>query len=141
MEGIMLLANLKIDYVPLVLVKTLFNTVQHKTNIKGYWKDSKGKLYIDNIELRQYKAIDNYAFRIAKDFLFAKGEKCIAYKNYYNELIIAYPNNENTILKNRIAWIENKKPSRKYILELLKNTEGLTIYKLKDNKYLIETYK
>lgn len=137
----MLLENLKIDYNPVVIVSTLFNVVQYETKVKGYWKDTEGKIYIDNIELKNYSAINDYAFRIAKQVLFSNGEKCIFYKNKYNEGVIQYPKGNKTILRKRIAWIENRKPSEKYISALLTFHEGLTVYELEDNKYLLEIYK
>ena len=136
----MLLENEKINYNPLVLCNTLFDIVSYKTNTQGYWID-KDKLYIDNIELKKYFVIDRVFFNIAKKTLFDKGEKCIFYKDINNHAIIEYPNGKYITLKNRIAWIENKKPNQCYIKELLKNNEGLTIYKLSIKKYLIEIYK
>lgn len=137
----LLLCNEKINYKPLVLFNNLFNIVDYKTDIIGYWQDKNGKLYCDNIELKQYSIIEKHYFNNAIKLLFSKGEKCIAYKNYYNELCIEYPNNKTITLKNRIEIIENNKPSNEYIKLLLKNNEGLTIYKIDNGKYLIEIYK
>lgn len=136
----LILENLKIDYIPLVITSTLFNIVKHNTDIKGYWKQG-NKIYIDNIELVTFSAIDDFAFSNAKNILFKSGEKCIAYKNKYNELVIQYPKGNKDILRKRIAWIETRKPTKKYINALLTFHSGLTIYKLKDNTFLIEIYK
>lgn len=136
----MLLENEKINYNPLVLCNTLFNIVSYNTDIQGFWVD-KGKLYIDNIELKKYEAINQGFFYYAKEKLFKQGEKCVFYKNAFNEGVIEYPNYKTIILKNRIAWIENKKPSQEYIKELLKINGGLTVYKIGIRKYLIEIYK
>ena len=136
----MLLENEKINYNPIVLCNTLFNIVSYKTDIQGYWVDN-GKLYIDNIELKSYSVINNIEFLVHIKLLFNKGEKCIFYKDIYNQGVLRFPNGTWQILKNRIAWIKNKKPSQEYIKELLKNNEGLTIYRLAIKKYLIEIYK
>ena len=136
----MLLENMKIDYSPLVLCNTLFNIVQHKTDIQGFWKDNKGKLYIDNVQLKRFFVIDTEYFNIAKRELLKK-ELCIFYKDIYNQGIIEYQGGTRDILKNRIEIIENKKPSKNYILALLENNNGLTIYKIDNGQYLIEIYK
>lgn len=136
-----LLCNEKVNYNPLVLSYALFYPVKHKTDIVGYWKDKDGKLYQDNIELRRYSPIFKDAMNYHKKELFAKGEICIAYKNVYNELIIEYPNNDETFtLKHRTAIIEDNFPSDDYISLLLDNAEGLTIYSVDNGQYLIEIY-
>lgn len=136
----LLLDNYEINYEPLALFYTLFNVVQHNTDIKGYWLDNKGKLYIDNIELITYGSI--FLDRLQHDIkrLFNSGENCIAYKNVYNELLLVNPDNSYSILKNRIAWLEDKKPSKSYIKALLLQHNGLTIYRVDNGKYLLEIY-
>ena len=137
----LLLVNQKINYTPLNLFSTLFNIVSHETDIRGYWQDKKGKLYIDNIELKTYSIIQNLEFRSAKNNLFRNGEDCIFYKNKFNEGVIEYRTKSKIVLRNRIAIIENSKPSKDYIKALLNNHNGLTIYKIDNGKYLIEIYK
>lgn len=136
----MLLENEKINYNPLVLVNRILMPIKHKTDIKGYWLDN-NKIYIDNIIVKSFFAIHTSEFYNQIKILFSQGELAIFYKNIHNEGIIIDKQGKKTILKNRIAYIENKKPSKKYIKALLIQHNGLTIYKLKDNKYLIEIYK
>ncbi len=137
----MLLENMKINYNPLVLFNTLFNIVSYDTKIKGYWIDENGKVYIDNIELQNYPIIRNLEFLNAIKVLFSIGEKCVFYKDVYNQGVLRFPNRKWKVLKNRIAWLENKKPSQKYIKALLNQHSGLTIYNMWEEKYLIEIYK
>ena len=135
------LHNMKIDKIPLVLIKTLFCVVQNETDIKGYWKDSEGKLYIDNIEAKQYGAINEEAFQNMKKLLFASGEEAVFYKDASNYAIIEGKYGSKDILKKRIAWIEEEGPSKEYIEVLLQQENGLTIYKLEEAVYLLEVYK
>lgn len=135
-----LLCNYRINTNPLVLFNTIFNIVEHKTDIRGYWLD-KGKLYIDNIELLQYSII-NYDSLLNKiHLMFADGEQAVFYKDFYNIGNIRYSNGSWEVLKNRIEIIENQNPSNEYIKLLLKNCNGLTIYKIDNGKFLIEIYK
>ena len=76
-----------------------------------------------------------------KQLLFAKGEEAIFYKDYNNNAIIETREGNKTKLVNRIAWIENKKPSKKFIKVLLQNNEGFTVYELEEEVFLIEVYK
>ena len=136
-----LLSNECINDKPLVLCNTLFTVTDKQTDIQGYWLDNKGKVYIDNIIQEKYFAIDTCQFNARIKTLFSNGEKCIFYKDIYNHGILQYPCGKIEVLKNRIAWLENKKPSQEYIKELLNNNNGLTIYRLAIKKYLIEIYK
>lgn len=132
-----LLINEKIDYTPLVLCNTLFNIVQHETDIQGYWQDN-GKLFIDNIETKKYFAIDTLYFNIEIKRLL-KTEICVFYKNVYNEGIIQYKDKIVT-LKNRKEILYNYNPSETEIKKLLKKYSGLTVYKIDNGNYLIEIY-
>ena len=121
--------------------RRLFVPVNYKTGVVGLWKDAGGKVYRDNIQIDNFLSIRVYEFKHSvKMLLHYAGELCVFYKNYYNEGIIQNRKGEKTIFKNRIALIESKL-SAQYIKELLRQHDGLTIYRLKDNKYLIEIYK
>ena len=135
-----LLCNQRINKNPLVLFNTIFNIVQHKTDIRGYWID-KGKVYIDNIELLQYSIIDKESFLRKIHLMFLDGEQAVFYKDFYNIGNVRYSNGSWQVLKNRIEIIKNKNPSSEYIKLLLKNCNGLTIYKIDNGKFLIEIYK
>ena len=135
-----LLCNQRINKNPITLFNTIFNIVQHKTDIRGYWID-KGKVYIDNIELLQYSLIDKESFLRKIHLMFLDGEQAVFYKDFYNIGNVRYSNGSWQVLKNRIEIIENKNPSSEYIKLLLKNCNGLTIYKIDNGKFLIEIYK
>lgn len=135
----MLKENLKIDYNPLVLCYHLFKVVNYQTNVKGYWLDNDGKLFIDNIKIEVFPIIEKCYFNIIKGNMFLQGEKCVFYKNIYNEGVLEYPNGNKTILKNRLEYITPRKPNKKALNKLLKKYRGLTIYNI-DNKYIIEIY-
>lgn len=134
-----LLENMKIDYNPIVLVNTLFNIVKYKTNIRGYWID-KGKLYIDNVKCIEYFAINTLSFLAHKRQLFLSGQKCVFYKDIYNQGVLEYPNGTWEVLKKRKQIIYTCKPCQLDIELLLKKYEGLTIYKIDTGQYLIEIY-
>ena len=114
--------------------------MQYETDIQGYWIN-KNKLYIDNIELLQYSIIYQSEFLSKIHRMFLDGEQAVFYKDIYNIGTIRYSNGTWQVLKNRIELIENKKPGNEYIKLLLKNCQGLTIYKIDNGKYLIEIYK
>ena len=136
---IKLLSLEKVNYKPLVYSQSLFYPVKHKTDIKGFWKNEKGKVHIDNIKIKNFPAIHTDYFKSAIQYLFFKGEKSIFYKNWYNAGVLEDCTGNKIILNYRIAWIE-KRLRASLIKELLKQHNGLTIYKL-DKCYLIEIYK
>jgi len=135
-----LLCNQRINENPLVLFNTIFNVVEHKTDIKGYWLD-KGKLYIDNIELLKFPIIYNDAFLNKIHLMFREGQEAVFYKDFYNIGNVRYKNGTWEVLKTRHEFIKDTKPSQEYIKKLLKINNGLTIYKIDNGKYLIEIYK
>ena len=113
----------------------LYNVVKHKTNIKGFWQD-KGKVYIDNINISTCYA--DYVFVRKARKLFNSGELAIFYikdgKAYIED------NKGNlTVLKHCIRY-KKKYISKDYIKALLKQYEGLTIYREGD-QYIIEIWK
>jgi len=136
-----LLCNQEVNYTPCVLCSTLFKVVDHKTDIVGFWLDEQGNVHEDNIEARQYFAIDTWNLNMSIKNMFYSGEKAVFYKNVYNEGVIAYPDKTCDILKNRIAILEYGYPDEKYIGYLLEMHGGLTIYKIDNGQYLIEIYK
>ena len=135
-----ILENMKIDYRPMVLFYQLFIPVKYKTGIIGLWQDEKKKIYRDNIKIEYIPIIHYDYFKSLINKLFKAGEKAVFYKNFYNEAIILNQAGQEIKLKNRIAIIENSLKAS-YIKLLLNQHNGLTIYRLKDNKYLIEIYK
>lgn len=126
---------------PVVLSKQLFCVVENETTVKGYWKNKEGKVFIDNIEVKSFFAIEEANFQRTKKLLFAKGEEAIFFKDYNNNAIIETRKGNKTKLVNRIAWIETRKPSKQFIETLLKQNEGFTVYELEAEVFLVEVYK
>lgn len=136
----LLVKNERINLKPSVLCNSLFSISKNETDVQGYWLDNNGKLYIDNIKIEKYLAIDTVCLNGRIKSLFNEGEKCVFYKDIYNFGILRYPDGKWDILKTRIEMIEHSKPSVEYIKELLKNNNGLTVYAIDNGKYLIEIY-
>lgn len=126
---------------PLVLIQEVFIVVANETKTKGYWKNKEGKVFIDNIEVKRFFGIDFCYIQNLKNLLFASGEEAIFIKDCNNNAIIETREGNKTILRNRIAWIETRKPSQKYIEALLEQNEGFTIYELEEEIFLVEVYK
>jgi len=135
------LAHMKQSNNPIVLSKRLFCVVANETKTKGYWKNEKGKVFVDNIELKSFFAIEEDVFNIAKKLLFSKGEEAVFYKDCNNNAIIENKEGKKTKFSKRIAWIEGSNPSKEYIEVLLQQHNGLTIYQLEEEVFLIEIYK
>lgn len=55
------------------MINTIYEVTKQKTNIKGFWKDDKGKVYIDNIKLYYPKSFVDFESKI--DLLFLQGKK------------------------------------------------------------------
>lgn len=102
-----------------------FDILQHKSNIRGYWKD-KGKLYIDNIQIRQSKDLT----RRIKFYLFNyKKQLAIFYLKEGKAFILDNKGNK-TILKTNIK-IKVKHIKTSFFKELLRKYNGFTVYKNK----------
>lgn len=137
----LLLCNERVNLNPCVLCNSLFTVTDKETDIKGYWLDKNGKVYIDNIKIEKFFVIDTCYLNMRINTLFSQGEKCVFYKDIYNYGTLRYPDGKWQVLKNRIEIIEYGKPNDKYIAKLLEFHEGLTIYKIDNGQYLIEIYK
>ena len=103
----------------------LYNTVKYKTRIKGFWKDSKGKVYIDNILIKNYDTVNLFVSN--KKYLYRQGEKAVFYI-YNGKAHIESANGSMIILKNCIRY-NVKNITKDYIKNLLVQHEGLTVYK------------
>lgn len=137
----MLLANLKVNKKPLVQINQLFKVVNFKTNIKGYWKNSNGKIITDNIFIEYYFSIHNIEFKQAIKQLFRNGEKCVASKTIFNQLLLESADKTWQILPYQTLLVEKRKPSKNYINLLLNFSDGLTIYHDADNqRHIIEIF-
>jgi hypothetical protein len=118
-------------------MKNLYCVAKGKSDIIGFWKDDKGKIFRDKIFIKDFFN-DDYAFIIAKRKLFAQGEKVVFYTEGSKAFI---ENREGKIdfLKHKITWQEKKlKPS--FIKLLLSLHNGITIYR-KEKTFLIELWK
>ena len=115
----------------------LFDVVNYKTNVKGYWLDN-GKIYIDNVNIKEFSK-ENYAFIISKRKLFRIKKQLAVFYIKNNIAYIEDCKGNITILKNKIAWNE-KRITKEYLKILLLQHKGLTIYK-NDNDYTIEIWK
>lgn len=113
----------------------IFDITKEKSNFKGFWLDSKGKVYIDNI--KPYKLENAIAFELKLMELFEKGEKAV-FVIGRNEAYIIYEDYKIT-LKNKIEWKENHLKTS-YIKRLLKEHNGLTIEKA-NGQYIITIWK
>ena len=107
----------------------IYNPVKVKTGIYGFWKDNKGKLYKDNIELIQVDKIFDFDV-ILKD-LFNKGEKSVFVESdktafIFSNNIFSLPDILTT--KNNI-YIEKGKFTLSLFKSLLNTYNGFTIQK------------
>jgi len=118
-------------------VYKLYKVDNHKeSEVKGYWQNSKGKLYIDNIHI---KALSGYELNNLRYRIFKYGQKTIFYtcKNHaYIEHIDKRP---LEILTNRIL-INQKSITERYIKDLLIKYNGLTLFKNLEG-YTIEIWQ
>lgn len=115
----------------------LYECKKIKSDIRGFWIDNTGKVYIDNIFI---KTINNsFDFNIEKQRLFDAGEKTIFYiKGYYNHAYIEYSTGKIDILHNQNI-IKVKTLSINDIKGFLKKHKGLTVFKDRiNNQYIID---
>lgn len=118
----------------------LYTITKEKSKIRGFWQDNNGKIFRDKIALQYLNYND---FKIAREKLFASGEKAVFYVleyTYKNNLaMIEGANGESEALRHCITWQEKKlRPS--FVKALLCQHNGLTIHK-NENGFLIELWK
>ena len=114
----------------------LFDVVNYKTNVKGYWLDN-GKIYIDNVNIIDIYSLNN--FKAYKQKLFKGNHQLAVFYIKGNKAYIENRQGNITILKHCIRYKE-KHISKAYFKALLLQHKGLTIYK-NDNNYTIEIWK
>jgi hypothetical protein len=114
---------------------TLFNTVKHKTNIRGYWLADNGKLYKDNISLLH---LNNDNIEDVKFDLFNRGELSIFYKDNLCAIIEDVQGKRTHLYNKTILKYKYIRPS--LFKALLKDYKGFTVYKHK-GYYLIEIWQ
>jgi len=102
---------------------TLYKTIKHDTDIKGYWIDS-NKLYIDNIVINKY--IDYDIFKMDCIELL-KTELCIFY--IIDGIGYIKDRQGNIIKLSKRIKILKKHITKKHINELCKKYNGCTVFK------------
>jgi len=112
----------------------LYSISKEKTDILGLWKDN-NKIYRDNIIIKDIPLINK---QWENQALFDNGEKSIFYV-YGKKAYCESKEGKIDILKHRITWKE-KRLRHSFIKELLKQNNGLTIFKNK-NDYTLELWK
>ena len=101
-----------------------FDIVKHKTNIKGFWQNSEGKLYIDNIHIRQSKALN----RKIKHYLFTeKNQEALFYLDNGKAFILSKEGKGEALKTNIKLCLKHIKPS--FFKALLRDYKGFTVYK------------
>lgn len=123
----------------IVLSYRLYIPVKHKTDIRGYWQDTNGKVYRDNIVIKDYMLLNKNVMDNAIQNLFLKGEKAVLYQDTKGKGIIIYSNGDRDILKNYITFTRHN-ITRSILKGILRLYGGCTIYKV-NSHYLIEVYK
>lgn len=94
--------------------------VQFNSTTKGYWKDSEGKVYIDNILISCYTPLQ---FERVKAHLFNSGELAI----FYIQDDVAYIQSKNKLERlTRRSILENVKSDD--VQGLLSKYSGLTYF-------------
>lgn len=112
-------------------MNTLYKVIKGKAEIKGFWKDEHGKIYIDSIV-----KVNGTAENIKEAFL--SGELAVFVSNG-KEAVIIDKEGKKTPLKHCIRWTE--KPLRAGLVkELLKLHGGLTIYR-ENGGFTLEIWK
>ena len=113
----------------------LYTVTKNKTGILGLWKNENGKIFRDNIIIKNLNGKELYQ---EKKSLFCDGEQVVFYTDFENA-IIESASGKLEILRHRITWQENKlRPS--LVKALLVQHGGLTIFKNK-NDFTLELWK
>lgn len=115
----------------------LFDVVKYKTNIKGFWLDDNGKVYIDNIRIANIKS--HIRFKTERHFLFDYKKQLAIFYIKFNKAYIEDREGNQTILRHCIRY-NQAHISHSYIKALLRKHNGLTIYR-EDGRYTIEIWK
>lgn len=105
---------------------TLYNPVNYKTKVRGYWMDDAGKLYRDYLELNKYTSWDIVKAQAVK-LCNVKAQLCIFVKNGKGAYIVNPDGKVTCYFKvRRIIPLHSKADIRRTIRQY---KAGLTIYK------------
>ena len=111
----------------------LYIIIKRKSNIKGFWQDNNGKIYIDNIKIIDYS-------EKAKLELFKSGELAVFYCDN-NKAYIEDKNGKIDVLRVK-KIIHYKRVNKTLIKELLSIYNGFTVYRNKTFKdFTIEIWQ
>jgi hypothetical protein len=118
----------------------LYTITKEKSKIRGFWRDENGKIFRDKIAIKYFNYND---FKIAREKLFASGEKAVFYVlEYTYKSDFAYiesASGEAQALRHCITWQEKKlRPS--FVKALLCQHNGLTIFKT-EKGFTLELWK
>ena len=114
----------------------IYEVSKQKTSIKGFWKDTKGKVYIDNIKLFEPKNICEFESKLY--LLFNSGELAIFVKSKQKAFII---NKDDTIIElSKNIQFKREKLSFNEIKDLLNLYNGITVIK-EDNHFIIDIWQ
>ena len=114
----------------------IYEVTKSKTNIKGFWKDESGKVYIDNIKIYPLSNVLDFESKLF--LLFKQGEKAVFCESKDKAFIIDENGGYKT-LSNKVK-LYRKTLSFNEIKNLLDENGGLTIFKREDY-FKIEYWK
>ena len=117
-------------------MNVIYEVTKSKTNIKGFWKDESGKVYIDNIKLYPLASVVDFESKLF--LMFKQGEKAVFVTSKQKAFIVDDKGGFKT-LSNK-ATLYRKTLSFNEIKNLLNENGGITIFKREDY-FKIEYWK
>lgn len=115
---------------------SIYEVTKQKTNIKGFWQDNNGKVYVDNIKLYYPKSFPDFQNKI--NLMFLQKEKCI-FTLSKGKAFIIYENDYPVTLTKNIQF-KREKLSFNEIKDLLSQYNGITVIK-EDNHFIIDIWQ
>lgn len=123
---------------------TLYTVKDTKSQIMGFWRDDKGKLYVNNIQPVKYSRRRELKEGIQK--LFDRGRQAVFYTESIKgkevgKGVCIGKEGKKTVYHNKLL-LKRSRLSGQEVRRLLLKHGGLTIYNYKRSKgfYLIEVY-
>ena len=104
----------------------VYNPVNYKTSIRGYWTDDIGRVYKDYLKIdryNQWQGVKTHCIRLCKD----KVQLCIFVKNTYKAYIVNPNGIITTIFKIKKVIPLYSKADIRHAIRQYKS--GITIYK------------
>jgi hypothetical protein len=109
----------------------IFQAVKEKTNIRGFWRNEAGKLYIDNLLVLKYS-------HEIKQESFNSGELAVFYVNSDGHAIIEDKKGNITVLKTK-ECITVKRLKGRLVKDFVNAYGGVTIHKI-DSSYILTAW-